>query len=340
MDVRETTPEAQDELRYHGGNINLARFRFPDAPLPWVDLSTGINPVAYPVGDIPLSVWSRLPEPAQINGLEAAARTAFGAPPSAEIVAAPGTQALIQWLSRILPARRVGILGFTYGEHATCWRAVGAEVARVETLAELVGFDIGVVVNPNNPDGRLLSPHKLTEAAGEMARRGGWLIVDEAFIDVFPRRASLIPELPDAGVVVLRSFGKVYGLAGLRLGFAIAPGEMALRLRGAIGPWAVSGPAIEIGRRAMLDDTWLAGTVARLRDDAARLDHLLRQLGFTIAGGTPLFRLAGRADAGAWFERLGQAGILTRPFLARPDWLRFGIPGASSEWARLATLPR
>jgi cobalamin biosynthetic protein CobC len=335
MDVRETMPEGPDELRYHGGNINLARVRFPDAPRPWIDLSTGINPLPWPIGEIAPSAWTRLPEPADVAALETTARIAYRAGPAAEIVAAPGTQSLIQWLARIVPARRVGVLGVTYGEHATCWRAAGAEVATIDTLTELSGFDAGVVVNPNNPDGRLLRPDALADAARALARRGGLLIVDEAFMDAFPIADSLVPGLPDEGAVVLRSFGKIYGLAGVRLGFAIAPPRLAASLRQAIGPWAVSGPAIEIGRRALKNTAWLAAAVARLRDDASRLDRLLQAAGFTIAGGTPLFRLTARDDAGAWFERLCQAGILTRPFLARTDWLRFGLPRSREEWTRL-----
>src|SRR3954447_12306624 len=169
MDPRETLPEGPDELRYHGGNINLASSRFPHAPRPWVDLSTGINPLPYPVGDVAPPVWSRLPEPASVAALEAAALTAYGARAAAEIVAAAGTQALIQWLSRIVPARNVGILDFTYGEHETCWRASGAEVVTVETTSELAAFDVAVVVNPNNPDGRMLAPDVLAGVALAMA---------------------------------------------------------------------------------------------------------------------------------------------------------------------------
>jgi cobalamin biosynthetic protein CobC len=335
MNKRETTPEGGDELRYHGGNINLARGRFPDAPQPWIDLSTGINPVPYPVGEIAPSLWTRLPEPAQLGALEAAARSAYSVGPSAEVVAAPGTQALIQWLPRVLPARRVGILRFTYGEHEACWRTAGVDVTTVGTLAEVAAFDIGVVVNPNNPDGWFIPRDVLAETARSMAQRGGQLIVDEAFMDVRAPQDSLIPSLPDAPAIVLRSFGKIYGLAGIRLGFAVAPSGSAAVLRGAIGPWAVSGPAIEVGRRALSDGAWLAETVARLQCQAGRLDRLLQAAAFEIAGGTPLFRLAARADAASWFERLGRAGILTRPFLTRPDWLRLGIPDAPEDWARL-----
>ncbi|HEX3993819.1 MAG TPA: threonine-phosphate decarboxylase, partial [Acetobacteraceae bacterium] len=275
MTKRETTPEGADELRYHGGNINLARGRFPNAPQPWIDLSTGINPVPYPVGEIPQTMWTRLPEPAQLATLEAAARSAYGAGPLAEVVAAPGTQALIQWLPRVVPARRVGILRFTYGEHETCWRAAGADVSTVETLAEVAAFDIGVVVNPNNPDGHLIEPDVLAETARSMAQRGGQLIVDEAFMDVCASRDSLIPRLPDAPAIVLRSFGKIYGLAGIRLGFAVVQTAVAASIRQAIGPWAVSGPAIDVGRRALSDAAWLSETVARLQRRSARLDRLL-----------------------------------------------------------------
>ena len=335
MDTRATPPDGANEVRYHGGNINAARRLFPNAPEPWIDLSTGINPVPYPIGAIAPDVWARLPEPSDQAALEAAARTAYGAGPLPEIVAAPGTQALIQWLPRIFPARRVGILGFTYGEHEKCWRAAGADVTTVGALAELIAFDVGVVVNPNNPDGRMLAPDLLAQTAASLSERGGLLIVDEAFMDALGPRNSLVPCLPDVGAVVLRSFGKIYGLAGLRLGFAVASAEAGGTLRSAIGPWAVSGPAIEIGRCALMDVSWLTRTVLWLSDQANRLDRLLQAAGFTIVGGTPLFRLARHKDATAWFEQFARAGILTRPFRTEPAWLRFGIPGAPVEWERL-----
>jgi cobalamin biosynthesis protein CobC len=336
VDTPESTKGDPDALRHHGGNLAAARRRFPSTREPWIDLSTGINSVPYPVAAIAPSAWTRLPEPADLAALETAAQTAYGACPSTEIVAAPGTQALIQWLPRLFPARRVGILGFAYGEHEACWRAAGAEVAVVEALDDLAVFDVGVVVNPNNPDGRILRPEHLAEIAAAFATRGGLLIVDEAFMDVLGRTSSLVSRLPAAGAIVLRSFGKVYGLAGLRLGFAAASPEAAALLRNAIGPWAVSGPAIEIGRRALADEVWLEATVTRLHAESDRLDALLRSAGFEIVGGTPLFRLAARRDASSWFERLARAGILTRPFPAKPDWLRFGIPHSPVDWDRLS----
>ncbi len=340
MDSGATIAEVADAPWYHGGNIIAARRLFPDAPEPWIDLSTGINPVPYPVGDIPASAWARLPQAADLSDLETAAGHAYDAAAGTEIVAAPGTQAIIQWLPHILRAQRVGILGHTYGEHAQCWRVAGAEIVAAHSLADFEICDAGVVVNPNNPDGRLVSPEQLSRAAAAFAMRGGLLVVDEAFADVVPTAMSLVPILPRAGAVVLRSFGKAYGLAGLRLGFAVASGTLGAKLRDALGPWSVSGPAIEIGQRALADREWLAAAQSRLKEDSKRLDHLLVAAGFAIVGGTPLFRLAEREDAESWFERLGRAGILTRPFPARPSALRFGIPSGDAGWARLETALR
>ncbi len=325
-----------DVLKDHGGNINAARALYPAAPEPWIDLSTGINGVPYAVGEISSDAWNRLPEPADLAELEAAARAAYAAPPAAEIVAAPGTQAIIQILPRLARAARVGIVGPTYSEHAKSWRSHGATVIDVAAWTELEDCDVGVIVNPNNPDGRLIAPDILAKLAAAFAARGGLLVVDEAFMDVIDPPQSLIPVLPAAGVAVLRSFGKTYGLAGLRLGFLVGSSGLVAALRAAMGPWAVSGPAIGIGRRALADRPWLAGTTRRLADDSRRLDDLLRSAGFTLLGGTPLFRLVGSDLAERWFETLCRHGILVRPFGARKNLLRFGIPGDQPAWARLA----
>jgi cobalamin biosynthetic protein CobC len=330
MDSRETLPDSVEALRYHGGNINAARRLFPDAPEPWIDLSTGINPVPYPITEFPAASLSRLPEPAEQAALEAAAAKAYGAAPWAEIVAAPGTQAIIQWLPRIFPAARVAILGPTYGEHEKSWCAAGAYIINATSQSDLANCDVGVVVNPNNPDGRLLSPDDLKQVGTQV----GTLIVDEAFMDVIDPSAGLAPTLPD-NAILLRSVGKAYGLAGLRLGFAVAHTDLAARLRAALGPWAISGPAVAIGQRALADSAWLADAIRRLTVESARLDRLLTASGFTIIGGTPLFRLARSADAAGWFTRLAARGILARPFPADPGLLRFGIPHGASEWERL-----
>jgi cobalamin biosynthetic protein CobC len=323
---------------YHGGDLGAARVLFPDAPTPWLDLSTGINAIPYPTEAFSPDALMRLPDAHALMRLLTAAAAAYGARAIQHIVGAPGTQALIQWLPKLFPAKRVAILGFGYQEYPALWHEAGAEVFVTDDVAELTnpGVDVAIVVNPNNPDGRLVDPQTLAEIAIRLARRGGLLIVDEAFMDLMRPSASLIPCLPERGALVLRSFGKAYGLAGIRLGFAITGFDLAEKLRMALGPWAVSGPAIEIGAAALADKEWLASAAERLAQQTARLDALLLSAGFSILGGTPLFRLARHQYAAQWFQKFGRHGILTRPFPERPDWLRFGVPGIETDWTRLA----
>ncbi|MCT8971905.1 threonine-phosphate decarboxylase CobD [Microbaculum marinisediminis] len=319
----------------HGGRLAEARRLFPGAAEPIIDLSTGINPRPYPVPDVPAEVWARLPEPSDAAALEAVAAATYGGDPT-RVVAAPGTQVLISLLPRIVPLTSVAVVGPTYAEHAAAWAQSGAAVTEVGSHEAAAGHDGIVLCNPNNPDGRRTDPDTLAALASGLAARGGLLVVDEAFADLEDGPLSLIPDLPGAGVVVLRSFGKTYGLAGLRLGFAVAGPELAAKIRAALGPWAVSGPAIGIGRRALADTGWLAATRARLDGDRQRLDGLLTRAGLAVVGGTRLYRLAESAQAPAVFDRLGQAGIFVRRFAYRPDWLRFGMPGDEAAWARLA----
>jgi cobalamin biosynthetic protein CobC len=321
---------------WHGGDLARARTLFPDAPQPWIDLSTGINPIPYPLPPLPLSLWQRLPGAGEEAALLAAARTAYRVPSEAGIVAAPGTQILIDLLPRVLPALvaagSVAVLGPTYAEHALAWRKAGAEVSEPTTLTDMVAAATVVVVNPNNPDGRCLSLADLATLAVRCAARGGMLIVDEAFADFTPE-SSLLPVLPPA-TIVLRSFGKTYGLAGVRLGFAIGEAAPMAALLAAMGPWAVAGPALAIGVQALADTEWLAEAGAARAADAARLDALLAPLG-RIVGGTTLFRLLATPQAPALFAHLGRHGLYVRRFQNEASWLRFGLPGDASAWERL-----
>jgi cobalamin biosynthetic protein CobC len=319
----------------HGGDLDAARRQFPSAPEPWVDLSTGINPVPYPLPPLPPESWQRLPERAEMNRLAVTAARAFDAANAGMVVAGPGTQALIGLLPRLRAQSRLAILGPTYAEHEICWRREGHHVLVVPHLQAAASADVVVIVNPNNPTGRLVDRVTLRHLAADLDRRGGLLVVDEAFIDVIDSGASLVPALPSA-TVVLRSFGKTFGLAGLRLGFAIAELPLARRIGDFLGPWAVSGPAIAIAERALADPAWLLAARRRLAEDAARLDALLRHAGCAIVGGTPLFRLAAHPSAQRVYETLGAHGIHVRRFAENRSWLRFGLPGSEPAWLRLA----
>ena len=309
--------------------LAAAHALFPDAPLPFVDLSTGINPVAYKLAPLLDDAFTRLPDAEDEAALRRVAAAAYGVSDPDMVVAAPGTQILISLLPHLLAGRggRVAILSPTYGEHEAAWRAAGYDVTTISSAADLAGFDIAVLCNPNNPDGRLIDPASLLPHAG-------LLIVDEAFADLEPPGFSAAGLLPRNDLLVLRSFGKSTGLAGVRLGFALAEPGLAARLRSALGPWAVSGPALAAGLQALADTEWRAATIARLDQDCARLDDLLHRAGMNKVGGTRLFRLY-EGEGDTLFHRLGRAGILVRRFSFQPRLLRFGLPGHTDEWRRL-----
>lgn len=320
-----------DEV-WHGGDLGAARALFPDAPEPWIDLSTGINPCPYPLPELPLSLWQALPSAREEEGLLAAARKAYRVPPGMSVVAAPGTQILIELLPRSIPAGSAAVLGPTYAEHALAWNKARHRVEPMDDPATDRGTASLVLVNPNNPDGRILGKSDLERLAARCRDRRGLLVVDEAFADFTPE-ISIVPTLPPA-TIVLRSFGKTYGLAGLRVGFAIGAPGLVEPLREALGPWAVAGPALRVAATALADAAWLEAAVKARRADAARLDELLSPRG-RIVGGTDLFRLLETDDAAALFDRLGSAGIYVRRFQNAPNRLRFGLPADEQAWARL-----
>lgn len=314
---------------FHGGDLAAARAAYPQAPQPWIDLSTGINPHPYPLPPLPAEAFTRLPGRDALDRLLRAAATRYGAPSPAHVVAAPGTQSLLPTLARMVPPGIARVLSPTYAEHARACALAGHGVEEVAGLDDLAGAALAVVVNPNNPDGRLHG----AEALRAVAATVGLLVVDEAFLDT---GGEALDDATDTQpVVVLRSFGKFYGLAGVRLGFAVCAPARADVLRAALGPWAVSGMALEIGAAALEDTAWAEATRHRLRADAERLDAILRRSGMAVVGGTPLFRLIETADAAALHRHLCHAGILTRPFPAHPRRLRFGLPGDAAAWTRL-----
>jgi cobalamin biosynthetic protein CobC len=321
------------EAIWHGGDLATAKALFPQAPEPWIDLSTGINPIPYPLPALPLSLWQRLPGQADEAALLAAARKAYRMRAESGLVAAPGTQILIELLPRLVPGAKVAVLGPTYGEHAPAWRKAGATVREIGDLAEIGDANAVVLVNPNNPDGRIVPRETLVRLAGLLSAQGGLLVVDEAFADFEPE-VSLLPILPE-GALVLRSFGKAYGLAGLRLGFAVGEPRFTDALLAMLGPWAVAGPALHVGAAALGDAEWLSVAGEARAADSRRLDALLAQHG-RVVGGTVLYRLLETAQAPALFERLGQSGIYVRRFQHDPSRLRFGLPGDETAWARLA----
>ena len=313
----------------HGGNLDVALRRFGGRPEEWIDLSTGINRQPYPVGNLPPRHWTALPSRTEIDSLHEAARSVYAT--TAQIVALAGAQAAIQLLPWLALPGRARILSPTYNEYAPVLASCGGQVEEVSELDALTGADLAVVVNPNNPDGRAHDPAQLLA----LASRVGRLVVDESFADAVPA-VSMAAEAGRTGLLILRSFGKFYGLAGLRLGFALGGEADIAALAAMAGPWPVSGVAIEIGRRALLDRCWAEATRMRLARDSSRLDGLATATGWRLVGGTPLFRLYETRDAAAAQVGLARTKIWSRIFASRPGWLRLGLPGDEVEWKRLA----
>jgi cobalamin biosynthetic protein CobC len=320
----------------HGGDLAAARRMFPDAPEPFIDLSTGINPHPYPLPALPADIFARLPDRAGLRRLAAVAAEAYGAPSADQVLPAPGTQILLPQVAMLVAPGRAAILRTTYAEHVRAAMLAGHDARIADGIDDLADADLAVVVNPNNPDGGIVPRDALLGLAKLMRKRDGLLVIDEAFADVGPAGTSLVSDVGRGNVVVLRSFGKFFGLAGLRLGFAVAAPGLIERLDAALGPWAVSGAALLVGEKALADEDWRAQSLARLSDAVRRLDQLLSNAGLEILGGTPLYRLTASPEADSLFTRLGRAGILVRRFAEQPAWLRWGLPGDENEWQRLA----
>ncbi|MFW8595766.1 threonine-phosphate decarboxylase [Cribrihabitans neustonicus] len=304
--------------RDHGGNLSAAIAAYGGRAGEWIDLSTGINPQPYPLPGFTPADWAALPDAASLADLERVARDFWNVPAGAAVLAAPGASALIAALPALAAPRWVKITQPTYNEHAAAFEAHGWKL-RQNGPAEAL-----VAVHPNNPDGRLWQPCEL---------KAPFSVIDESFCDTCPEQ-SLIEMATRPGVVVLKSFGKFWGLAGMRLGFAIGDPELIAKLAAWQGPWAVSGPALRTGRMALADQAWAATTRTRLAEDARRMDALLTRKGARVLGGTDLIRLCEVPDAAAWQDRLARSRIWSRIFPYSRSFLRLGLPPAEG-WDRL-----
>ncbi len=301
----------------HGGGIDAAVRQWGGARADWMDLSTGINPVPYPVGMMADAVWTALPDIGAVMALECAARRFWAVPEGAAVLAAPGASAVIAQIPALMAAGRVVIPGPTYNEHGRAFAAAGWQ------LSGTGDGDAVVVVRPNNPDG-------MVRDVPVAALR----VIDESFGDVMPE-TSVMAQAGTPGTLILKSFGKFWGLAGLRLGFVIGDAALVAKLAARLGPWPVSGPALAIGTAALSDFGWAEAARQRLLRDARRLDAMMAAAGADIHGGTSLFRLYRVKDAMVWQDRLAQHRILTRTFPYSAEWLRLGLPGPDADWARL-----
>jgi len=323
----------------HGGRLRRAAAEYGRPLEDWVDLSTGIAPYTWldsREATVPTDAWLRLPE--TDDGLEAAAAACYGA----TALPLAGSQAAIQTLPRLRSKCRVGVLGPTYAEHPESWHRAGHTLLRLGSIAEVEALlhtlDVLVVVNPNNPDGRLLPATLLQTWRAQLADRNGWLIVDEAFMDPTPQLAMLQASTDHHGLLVLRSLGKFFGLAGARVGFALGDPVLLHALERQLGPWTLAGPSRVVARLALADLNWHRWQRHRLQVDSQRLQRVLNQHGLLATGGTDLFQWVPLPDAPRLQHALCEHGVLVRRFdaqVARPAGLRFGLPRGTAAWERL-----
>ena len=313
----------------HGGNLRDAALRFGRDD--WLDLSTGINPRWYPAPPLPDNAWHRLPE--ADPDLARAAQSYYGAPLMLPVA---GTQAAIQALPRLRKPSRVTVTAPSYAEHAHHWSDHGHTLTQTpyaELDAAVAANDVVVVVNPNNPTGATVPAARLLEWADQLAARGGWLVVDEAFGDTSEHN-SVAAHSDKPGLIVLRSVGKFFGLAGIRLGFVAAHPDLLRGLADLLGPWTISGPAQHIAIAALRDKQWQAGTREQLDASGERLRQLLAAHGIA-SNGTPLFQWWSEARPEAFWQHMAERGIWVRLFKHAARGIRLGLPPDEAGWNRL-----
>lgn len=319
----------------HGGRLDAAVEKYGGEKSKWLDLSTGINPNSWKIPELENELWTQLPDADLYKRCTDAARQVFGVPDDAHISLASGSQMHIQNLPRLFKPQPVALVGFSYQEHGICWQREGHEVYVTDGLksAEATAR-IVVVVNPNNPDGRIFDRDTLAALARRLGAKGGLLVVDEAFGDVAPN-SCVAEQAGREGLVVLRSLGKFYGLAGVRLGAALTNPVLGQRLDEQLGPWAVSGPALRIGATAWSDTKWQNKTLKKLQSLREELETVLQENSMNVIGGTSLFVLSSHDDAAGLAEHLAKKHILVRQFPGQTNWLRFGVVGKKSSLNRL-----
>tara|TARA_R110002049_G_scaffold33854_4_gene111144 strand:+ start:2203 stop:3192 length:990 start_codon:yes stop_codon:yes gene_type:complete len=316
----------------HGGNLSVASKKYNIGQKDWLDLSTGINPNGWPVpSSLPATVWSHLPM--ENDGLLEAAQTYYDCE---HLLAVAGSQAAIQALPRLRTHCRVGVLAPAYAEHGHAWRQAGHTVIELDSSAieaALPDLDVLVIINPNNPTAQLFTPSELLTWHSQLAKQGGWLIVDEAFLDSTPEY-SLIDKQPQQGLIVLRSIGKFFGLAGLRVGFVFSTPNLLDELAELLGPWPIAQASRYLTQLALTDTKWQEQQRLTLPQASQRLNTLLTAYHLPPTDGCTLFQWVCTNQAEKWHDQLAQQGIFVRLFTATLS-LRFGLPSSEQEWQRL-----
>ena len=318
-------------MREHGGNLHDAVRHFGRPVSEWIDLSAGLNPHGYPAPALPAQAWHRLPE--TDCALLHAARRFYGMP---SVLAVAGTQAAIQALPALRPPSRVVVAAPSYAEHAHHWARHGhvmREVPYARLQSALKECDVMVICNPNNPTGETVPADQLLQWSRKLRARGGWLVVDEAFGDLAPE-LSVARWSDQPGLVVLRSVGKFFGLAGVRAGFVGAHEELLVALADGLGPWPLTGPSQLVARAALEDIVWQAQTRKSLVSQGERMRALLARHGIA-ASGTPLFHWWAQENPEPFWRHMAERAIWVRLFTEKARGIRLGLPATEAQWKQL-----
>jgi len=319
-------------LLKHGGRLQEAAQNHQIPLEQWIDLSTGINPNGYPIPAIPAEAWQRLPE--EHDGLIAAAQQYYQ---SESILAVAGSQAAIQTLPLLRAKSVVGLLTPSYAEHAHAWKKAGHDLHLINQVQEIDShihqLDTLILVNPNNPTGETFSAQQCLHWLEILNKKQGWLIIDEAFIDAEPE-LSLSALSPRKGLIILRSIGKFFGLAGIRSGFVLAEATILKTLNEHLGPWTLSTPSRLVTTEALKNNSWQTATRADLQKNSLRLQQLLTQYQLSPTGSNALFHWVKTEQATHLHQQLAKKAVFTRLF-TQPNSLRFGLPSNETAWQQL-----
>ena len=316
-----------ENLPLHGGDVETASKYFSIAKENWLDLSTGMNPLSYPVCELPQAIFEELP---YVSAEFCSAVTKYYGMPN--WLAVNGSQSVIQSLPSVLNEKQlfpILLPDFGYKEHQKHWQKTNElafysslnEKKAISSIHEALGRNNQqhvLVINPNNPTAAMISAEQLLAIAERLAD-GAHLVVDEAFMDFSPECSLLKHEIPE-NVVVMRSFGKFFGLAGLRLGFVFSSNKEILHsIDERLGLWQVNNPAQFIANKALADEKWIKDRQAKIVIMKQAMHKLFQPvLGEPINLKTASLFLTYQADAQnvlTVYKMLAESAVLSRVVL-------------------------
>ncbi len=262
------------------------------------------------------------------NGGDDAIERACGA------VLEPGREAVLHHPTFEMIERGVRLAG---GEVRSIEWIEGAFPVRECVAAISPATSLVAIVSPNNPTGSVISFDGMMEVVRAAARVGALVLADFAYIE-FANEDPTRSLLDEPNVIVVRTFSKAMGLAGARVGYALASSEVAHWLRTVGGPYPVSSISATIALASLRSAGEQRAFVNNVRSEREELSSLLRTFGYTVLDSQANFVTARFADARFVWNSLASLGIGVRAFASRPEldgFLRITLPGDEAAFDRL-----